>query len=52
MFEGDCDNDSHCKGHLKCGSIKNGKGNCLEIFPYLDFPTDAQCCYDPSWMNE
>ena len=47
--EGDCDNDDHCKGHLKCGTIKNGKGNCLELFPLSNFPTDAQCCYDPNW---
>ena len=48
VFEGDCDEDDHCKGHLKCGKIKNGKGNCLELFPLSNFPTDAQCCYDPN----
>ena len=48
VFEGDCDKDDHCKGHLKCGTIKNGKGNCLELFPLSNFPIDAQCCYDPN----
>ena len=36
--EGDCDNDDHCSGSLKCG-----KDNC--VGPNFDRTDD--CCYDP-----
>ena len=39
--EGDCDNDSHCIGNLKCN---NDFDNCNTD---LGFPSDADCCYDP-----
>ena len=35
--EGDCDNDSHCNGDLKCG-----KDNCP-----ANFHASADCCYKP-----
>ena len=33
--EGDCDNESHCKAGLKCGT-----DNCPS-----SFPSDYDCCY-------
>ena len=37
-FEGDCDNDDHCKAGLKCGD-----NNCPRAFEDRSF----DCCYDP-----
>ena len=38
--EGDCDEDGHCAGSLKCG-----KDNCLEG---VGFPMDTfDCCFQP-----
>ena len=39
--EGDCDNDSHCFGALKCGS-----NNCISTFS-----PNSECCYDPNKQN-
>ena len=39
--EGDCDNDSHCKAGLKCGT-----DNCPSVFP-----SHYDCCYKPSGNN-
>ena len=36
-FEGDCDGDYDCIGHLICGS-----NNCFD-----SFSSGADCCYDP-----
>ena len=36
--EGDCDNDSHCKAGLKCGT-----DNCPSGFPSI-----YDCCYNAS----
>ena len=38
LFEGDCELDDECIGHLLCGS-----NNCLGFFP-----STADCCYDPA----
>ena len=38
--EGDCDNDSHCSGNLKCGT-----NNCDTT---QGFPSAYDCCYDPA----
>ena len=37
LFEGDCDGDGDCIGHLICGS-----NNCFD-----SFSSAADCCYDP-----
>ena len=37
IFEGDCDGDEDCSGHLLCGS-----NNCFD-----SFSSTADCCYDP-----
>ena len=37
LFEGDCDGDDDCIGHLICGS-----NNCFD-----SFSSTADCCYDP-----
>ena len=37
IFEGDCDGDYDCIGHLICGS-----NNCFD-----SFSSGADCCYDP-----
>ena len=42
--EGDCDNDSHCFGDLKCGQGNGYDNNCDAN---LGFPSDYDCCYDP-----
>merc|ERR1712110_803879 len=41
--EGDCDNDSHCLGNLKCG---HGIGDNCDTS--LGFPLGFDCCYDPN----
>ena len=38
--EGDCDSDADCKGNLKCG-----QDNCDTS---LGFPSDYDCCYEPT----
>ena len=37
IHQGDCDNDSHCKGNLICG-----KNNCGSAFTW----TYADCCIE------
>ena len=37
VFEGDCDGDEDCFGHLLCG-----KDKC-----HNSFPSDVNCCYNP-----
>ena len=41
--EGDCDSNYQCEGNLICGT-----DNCQAMYPYKNFDTYADCCYDPS----
>ena len=43
--EGDCDSDVDCAGNLKCGQGNGLDDNCDTS---LGFPSDYDCCYDPS----
>ena len=43
--EGDCDSDADCAGNLKCGQGNGLDDNCDTS---LGFPSDYDCCYDPS----
>ena len=42
---GDCDSDVDCAGNLKCGQGNGLDDNCDTS---LGFPSDYDCCYDPS----
>ena len=39
IFEGHCDSDHKCTGHLRCGS-----NNCFDSLP---FTYGDNCCFDP-----
>ena len=43
--EGDCDSDADCAGNLKCGQGNGYDDNCDTS---LGFPSDYDCCYDPT----
>jgi hypothetical protein len=43
--EGDCDRDTDCFGNLMCGERNGFDNNCDTS---LGFPSDFDCCYDPS----
>lgn len=47
MCEGDCDEDEHCAGHLKCFSRTYGETvpGCLGNYE----SSDSDFCYDPRW---
>ena len=40
--EGDCDNNSECKGKLECGL-----DNCNDMHNATRFSNYADCCFDP-----